>query len=131
MANLPKIKDLENWHYAELLMQPAFIRTVDHVRQNLETSLWQESYREVTEPIPQYLLCLQYKDQQVEFDLWELCYKICFQNYAAANSVANKVEEVEVDLNLIDAQGGINWQNLDQKTKVLVTAIFDSLICEK
>lgn len=123
MANLPKIKDLETWQQAELLMQPAFIRIVDHIRQNLESCLWQESYREVTEPTPQYLLCLKYQDQQVEVDLWGLCYEICFQNYSATAGA----EEVEIDLSLIDAQGEIDWQNLDQKAQGLVSAIFAGL----
>jgi len=123
MANLPKIKDLENWQHAELLMQPAFIRIVDHIRQNLESSLWQESYQEVTEPTPQYLLCLKYADHQVEVDLWGLCYEICFQNYAAVDGE----QEVEIDLSLIDDQGGIDWQNLDQKTGYLVSTIFNNL----
>ena len=123
MANLPKIKDLENWQQAELLMQPAFIRIVDHIRQNLESSLWQESYQEITEPTPQYLLCLKHGNYQVQVDLWGLCYEVCFDNYRAADGE----KEVEIDQNLIDAQGEIDWQHLDQKTRILVAAIFNNL----
>ncbi len=123
MANLPKIKDLENWQQAELLMQPAFIRIVDHIRQNLESSVWKESYQEVTEPIPQYLLCLKHENHQVEVDLWGLCYEICFHNYKATDGE----QEVEIDRSLIDAKGEIDWQNLDQKTGGLVAAIFNNL----
>ena len=42
----PKLPDLTAWHQAEQLMQPALIRTIDHIRHQLETSDWQGSYDE-------------------------------------------------------------------------------------
>jgi len=123
MAKLPQIKDLVTWQQAELVMQPAFIRIVDHIRQNLESCAWRESYQEITEPSPQYLLCLQLQDQQVQVDLWQLCYEICFKNY----SPEKDDQEVEIDRSLIDSQGDIDWENLDRKAKILVNAVFTSL----
>ncbi len=126
MANLPKIKDIATWQQAELIMQPAFIRIVDHIRQNLESCVWQESYEEIHEPEPQYLLSLKQEDQLVQVDLWQLCYAVCFQDYAA-NHLHQEHQEVEIDLNLIDAEGNIAWSALDRKAKALVDNIFLNL----
>lgn len=44
------------WEQANLLMQPAFIRLVDNLRKQLETSSWKGDYREVVvwdESVPQ------------------------------------------------------------------------------
>lgn len=123
MANLPKIKDIATWQQAELIMQPAFIRIVDHIRQNLESCAWQESYEEIHEPEPQYLLSLKQEDQLVQVDLWQLCYAVCFQDYAANHLH----QEVEIDLNLIEPEGDIAWSALDRKAKALVDDIFANL----
>ena len=126
MANLPKIKDIATWQQAELIMQPAFIRIVDHIRQNLESCVWQESYEEIHEPEPQYLLSLKQEDQLVQVDLWQLCYAVCFRDYVV-NHLHQEHQEVEIDLNLIDAEGNIAWSALDRKAKALVDNIFLNL----
>jgi hypothetical protein len=43
----PKFANLEAWNQAEILMQPAFIRLVDNLRKQLETSSWQSAYQDV------------------------------------------------------------------------------------
>lgn len=43
----PKIKDPNAWQQAELLMQPAFIRVIDHIRKQLDESTWKGSYENV------------------------------------------------------------------------------------
>ncbi len=43
----PKITDPVAWQQAELLMQPAFIRVVDHIRQHLDQSAWKGTYQDV------------------------------------------------------------------------------------
>lgn len=43
----PKIKDPDVWQQAELLMQPAFIRVIDHIRKQLDESTWKGSYENV------------------------------------------------------------------------------------
>jgi hypothetical protein len=44
---LPKISDSAVWQQAELLMQPAFIRVVDNIRKQLDTSTWKGTYQDV------------------------------------------------------------------------------------
>lgn len=41
----PKIIDTVAWQQAELLMQPAFIRVIDRIRQQLEVSDWKGTYQ--------------------------------------------------------------------------------------
>jgi len=44
---LPKITNPDTWQQAEVLMQPAFIRIIDHLRRQLETSTWKGTYHDV------------------------------------------------------------------------------------
>ncbi|MGL4622671.1 MAG: hypothetical protein ACRC32_24210, partial [Chroococcidiopsis sp.] len=43
----PRITDPVAWQQAELLMQPAFIRIIDHIRKHLDESAWQGTYENV------------------------------------------------------------------------------------
>ncbi|MEB3291856.1 MAG: hypothetical protein VKJ24_01725 [Synechococcales bacterium] len=43
----PKFANLEAWHQAEILMQPAFIRLIDNLTQRVEASSWHSSYQDV------------------------------------------------------------------------------------
>jgi hypothetical protein len=43
----PKFADSESWQKADMLMQPALIRTIDNIRKRLESeTTWQGEYRE-------------------------------------------------------------------------------------
>jgi hypothetical protein len=42
----PKFGDAQSWDLANLLMQPALIRTIDNIRKQLETSTWKGVYHE-------------------------------------------------------------------------------------
>lgn len=78
-------------------------------------------------PYPGYQLCLQLGDRQITVDLWQLCYQICFRNYSPVLNALDKNLIVEIDTNLIDATGDVNWSQLDTKAKQLVEQIFVSL----
>lgn len=43
----PKINNTVVWQQAELLMQPAFIRVIDHIGKQLEESNWKGTYQDV------------------------------------------------------------------------------------
>lgn len=164
---MPKFSNITSWEQAELLMQPAFIRIIDHIRKQLETSTWRESYQDVQiwpqgtaeetkirvlelreqlstaspeaadeirelltqlpNPYPGYLLCLRLQDREFSFDLWDLCYQVCFSNYSPL--IADPANwEVEIDQTLIEADtGDVDWQQLDAKAGRLIAQVFASL----
>jgi hypothetical protein len=161
----PRIIDPVAWQQAEILMQPAFIRIIDHIRQQLDESVWQGTYENVLiwppgttdemktrvvlllqeldsasseraaeiemaianlpTPQPGYQLSLQNQDRQYNFDLWELCYQVCFQHYDT--DLASSNSSVEIDTSLIDDTGEIDWQRLDAKAGEAVEQVFGSL----
>jgi molybdopterin converting factor small subunit len=160
----PKFADMQAWQQAELLMQPAFIRLIDNLRKQLETSSWKGTYRDVMvwaddtpddvkttvtqlkeqletaspeeqatiqeilsklpTPYPGYELRLENSDRHLTIDLWELCYKICFRT---GEKELTDDRPVEVDTNLIDDTGEVDWNRLDDKTKEVVSEIFEHL----
>ena len=123
---IPKFTNIVAWEQAELLMQPALLRLVDNLRKEIENSVWQATYQEVLEPIPGHCLILEWQGEKRSFHLWELCYQICFSNYRITHAEAESVE-VEIDTNLLDEFGEVDWQHLENKTKQLVQQVFDSL----
>ena len=124
----PKFKTALAWQQAELLMQPCLIRLLDNIRKYLELSEWEGSYENVQTPVPGYHLFLKREDNTVKFDVWELCYQICFINYQQSHTEAES-KEVDIDTSLIDEdnENEVDWTKLDMKAKQLVQDMFSSL----
>lgn len=122
----PKFKDTLAWQQAEILMQPALIRVLDNIRKQLEDSSWEGTYEDVQTPFPGYLLCLKRGEEEHQFNVWELCFEICFQNYSPTHA-APESRDVEIDSSLIDEEGEVDWNRLDEKAKQLVQDIFANL----
>lgn len=122
----PKFKNTLAWEQAEMLLQPALIRILDHVRKQLETTTWKATYNNVETPIPGYELCLERNDISVCVDLWELCFQVCFLNYTATHAGLES-QDVDIDTTLIDETGDVDWQSLDNKAKMLVDRVFADL----
>ncbi len=118
----PTFADLREWEWAEVLMQPVFIRLVDQIRKHLDDSAWQSSFTEVSEPVPGYRLCLEQGEQRFEVDLWDLCYRVCCQNYPEIQAG----EPARVDRSLIEEAGDIDWHRIDQKA----SAVISQVLCE-
>ena len=137
----PKFKTRLAWEKAQILMQPALIRVLDNIRKQLDTSSWQGNYREITHPIPGYLLCLSkggpassesQSERTIEIDIWELCYQVCFQDYhPTPNHIFSSAEtrscEVDIDDRLLDETGDIDWQSIEAKAQKVVRDVFESL----
>ncbi len=128
----PKFKTRLAWEQAQVLMQPALIRILDNLRKQLEESEWKGSYKEVTNPIPGYHLCLTCQERSLEVDIWQLCYQVCFQNYDALpdnlfSEDDQSVHEVEIDTRLIDAMGEVDWQLIEAKAQNSVRELFANL----
>ena len=161
---IPKFANPETWQQAEVLMQPIFIRVVDNIRKQLESSDWQGDYQNVhvwpegttpedkvrvvqlqkelenasedeladiqgaldslPQPFPGYELWLTHKDNRITIDLWQLCYQICFSNYDLVQ--INRVP-VEVDTELLNEVGEVDWHRLDEKAKDCVSSVFERL----
>lgn len=122
----PKITNSITWQQAELLMQPAMLRVVDNIRKQLESSDWTGTYEDVETPIPGYRLRLNYQDRQIDCDIWELCYQVCFRNYKPLPSNL-ATQEVEIDTSLIESTGDVDWEQLEAKTQQVVNELFASL----
>lgn len=123
----PKFASELAWQQAEFLMQPIYIRIIDRIRQQSEVSTWKVSYEEVRDPHPINYLCLDSEDKQLKFDIWDLCYQVCFLNYDGSHSELES-QIVEVDTSSIDLETGtIDWMLLDNKAKAVIAKIFDNL----
>lgn len=119
----PKFKTTLAWQQAEMLMQPALIRIVDHIRKQLEQTTWKATYKDIVTPIPGYELCLEKPDHSICVDLWDLCFKVCFRDYSQVHSELESLE-VEIDTSLINEAGEVDWHSLDAKAQTLVERVF-------
>ena len=132
--NLRKQLDISDWKgtYQDVLTWPA--NTTDETKalvtqlvQEMETAtpIQVEEIRKTLAslpmPHPGYNLLLQRHGEQVNIDLCDLCYQVCFLNYSPENTA------VDIDTSLIDEYGDVDWQYLENKTQILVEQVFASL----
>ncbi len=122
----PKFKTTLAWQQAEVLMQPALIRIVDHIRKQLDETTWKATYKDVQLPIPGYELCLEKSNYSICVDLWDLCFKVCFLDYNPVHSQLES-QEVDIDTSLINETGEVDWSLLDSKAQTLVEQFFADL----
>jgi hypothetical protein len=116
------------WQQAEALMQPIYIRIIDRIRQESEGSTLQVSYTEEKIPHLKHYLCLGNGQRQLRFDIWDLCYQVCFTNYIG-NLGDDETQVVEVDTTLFDFDGGdIDWVKLDNKAKAVIQRTFTMFV---
>jgi hypothetical protein len=140
IANIGKQLEESAWKgtYQETLVWPEGVTEetraiVTQLRKQLETAT-PETAEEIEErlarlpnPFPGYLLILKDQDRQITVDLWQLCYQICFRNYSPILNAMDSDLTVEIDTNLIDETGEVDWQRLDDKAKQLIEQIFSTL----
>ena len=86
-----------------------------------EAEAIREALKLLPTPHPGYHLCLQRQEQQVNVDLWELCYQVCFVKYTQFD------DPVDIDTSLIDETGDVEWNLLDKKAKRIVGEMFANL----
>lgn len=121
----PIFRTAQAWEQAQTLMQPTLIRVVDQLRQRVEASDWQADYEEVEEPLPGFQLCLKKEAKVHVLKLWDLCFQVCFMDYPATDHEFDP--SVEIDYNLLDEAGDVEWEALDQKVGKVLTAVFAGL----
>lgn len=128
----PKFKNQLAWEQAQLMIQPALIRVLDNLRKQIEKTAWKTQYLETDIPIPGYQLRIETGEKTWQLDIWDLCYQICFTNYHPSVEQMLKTStsesfEVEIDTRLISAEGEIDWQLLETKTRNLINQTFNEL----
>ncbi|WP_107668937.1 hypothetical protein [Cyanothece sp. BG0011] len=122
----PTFENATDWDKAEILMQPAFIRVMDNLRKQLETSNLKATYEEIKEPLPGYQLILSHEDNSVTISIWDICFKVCFIDYELSSTKSSQDSIiVEIDENLFKEGGVIHWDNLEQKTQKIIQNIID------
>ncbi len=132
--NIRKQLDVSSWKgtYHDVLIWPANTTeetkaVVTQLVQEMETATPEQveeirtTLASMPMPHPGYHLRLQRQEQEVNIDLWDLCYQVCFLNYTPESNTVN------IDTSLIDESGEVDWQCLEEKTKALVKQVFDSL----
>lgn len=124
-AMKPTFKTAQAWEQAQTLMQPTLIRVVDHLRQRLEASDWQGDYQKIEEPLPGFVLHLTRGEKRHVLKLWDLCFQVCFVDYPTTDLDVDPV--VDVDSQLLDGTGDVEWEILDQKVRQLLARLFASL----
>jgi hypothetical protein len=170
MTNLPDAdgSDLapeRYWQEAAMLFQPALIRLLDQIRNQLAESTWKGTFEtrelwpmgnpvlavdadtpEDESPNPPstnassaeapqvlYLLNLTHPGQtaEVRVNIWELCYQICFQDYQpqiGRETIADfQPGEVTTDMGLFDADGEVDWHQLDHKAHQVVAQLLQEI----
>ncbi len=116
----PKFKTRLDYDQANILMQPTFIRVVDNIRKEAELSQWEISYQEINEPFPSYILSQKKENKIIETNVWLICFQVCFKEFSL-----NQSQPVEIDSQLFDESGELDWQRLETKTQLLVRQIFN------
>lgn len=89
-----------------------------------QTVALEQMLAQLPQPEIDYLLCLKKHGHQVKVNLWELCYRVCSNNY---NPSAQSIDQIQVDTHLIDAIGEVDWQILDAKARQVVEQVFSQL----
>lgn len=138
----PIFQDPEAWERAQLLLQPIYIRVVDNIRKYLEQAGegWVDSFTEVQTPRPGYLLRLHRpgapEATAAEFDLWALCFQVCFQQFPGSARVttptvtdsAEAETVVEIDRSLFDEDDEVDWDAVDRKSMAIVQQALGPLL---
>ena len=127
----PIFKNTEDWQKAELLMQPAFIRVMDNLRKQLEQSHWIATYQEVETPYPGHQLSLTYQENSVTMGIWDICFQVCFLDYKIPlindKKSSQNTQIVDIDSNLLNERGEVDWQHLDAKVQRIIQEILTNL----
>lgn len=146
IANLTKFLEGSTWNgeYQDIQVWPEgtseeLKAKVTDLRSQLESASPEhadqitETLAQLPTPYPGHQLHLTQGDRQVNVDLWNLCYHVCFRDYDSAtgtsrDSTGSVSNGVVIDTDLFDETGDIDWSRLDNKVRELVADLwFDQL----
>ena len=80
---------------------------------------------QIPEPAMAYELQLSKDDRIQRFDMWQLCYQVCFRNYVPG--MPGQTQAAAIDEALLSETEGVDWPALDQKVKDLVERLVNNL----
>lgn len=93
--------------------------------ENADPTPLKQALADLPQPYPGYELRLSQSGQPAQaIDLWTLCYRVCFRNYDPTQAAT---DPVEIDAALLDQDGEVDWNALDEKAQGLVKAVFEQL----
>lgn len=115
----PKFQNILEYEKSQLLLQPIYIRLIDNIRKQSELLQWNIAYEDINEPFPGYIVSLKKGSYLAKYNIWELCFKICFDSYEKDQTTPVKTDKI-----LIDEEGELDWQQIETKTQNLVKSLF-------
>jgi len=89
-----------------------------------EKTILEAKLGELPTPQPGYQLQLKRASQEIQIDLWDLCYQVCFQHYRPGQPEA---QTVAIDTSLLETTGDVDWRQLDDKVKQVIAQVFGNL----
>lgn len=116
----PQFKTALDYEKANILMQPVFIRVVDNIRKEAEDNNWQINYEEINEPFPSHILTQTKGNLVKKTNVWFICFQVCFDKFDIEQN-----EPVQIDSKLVSDVGELNWDEIENKTKTIVTKLFN------
>lgn len=127
-----RYEDLQDWPEGSREDQKARwaeLSALLETTQTLDMEAVEAELATLPSPELSYRLNLERDSQQIQFDLWQLCYQVCFRIYVPGlpSDTDNETQDVEIDSQLLDAQGEVDWVALDAKVLTVVEQIMQSL----
>lgn len=140
LDNFRKTLEASDWqsHYEDIATWPdgtteaqktqyeELIEKLEHAKPS-EVAEVEELLSQIPEPAMAYELQLSREDTQhvQTFDMWQLCYQVCFRNYVPG--VPDTSQTVTIDEALLNDEGEVDWDALDIKVKTIVEGIVNNL----
>lgn len=127
-----RYEDLQAWPAGTQTAQKerwAELSAMLETTQTLDVEAVEAELATLPSPELSYRLNLEREDQQIQFDLWQLCYQVCFRTYVPGlpSDTGEETQAVEIDNQLLDNQGEVDWVALDAKALTVVEQIMQSL----
>lgn len=127
-----RYEDLQDWPEGTSEAQKARwseLSAMLETTQPLDLAAVEAELAALPSPELSYRLNLERETHQIQFDLWQLCYQVCFRSYVPGlpSDTGEETQNVEIDSQLLNAQGEVDWVALDAKVLTIVEPIMRSL----
>ena len=138
LDNFRKSLESSDWesHYEDIATWPEdvteeqkqqyeeLIEKLEHAKPS-EVAEIENLLAQIPEPAMAYELQLSQGDRIMKFDMWQLCYQVCFSNYVPG--MPGQTQPVVIEEGLINPEGEVDWPALDHKVKEVVERLIENL----